>query len=157
MNGKNRYADTGAAIGGALAIDPTRPVYSNEDPYQFTGGYWQNINSTTGFSNPDWKYTSNPNSPQNPLAALELKNDKANSNDFVGNVDVDYKFHFLPDLRLHASIGGEYAEGTQTTIVSPYSFGNNYYGWNGDVTQYKYNLSYNIYVQYIKSLGANDF
>jgi len=157
MNGKNRYADTGAAIGGALAIDPTRPVYSNEDPYQFTGGYWQNINSTTGFSNPDWRYTSNPNSPQNPLAALELKNDKANSNDFVGNVDVDYKFHFLPDLRLHASIGGEYAEGTQTTIVSPYSFGNNYYGWNGDVTQYKYNLSYNIYVQYIKSLGANDF
>ncbi len=33
MNGKNRYADAGAAIGGALAIDPTRPVYSNEDPY----------------------------------------------------------------------------------------------------------------------------
>lgn len=157
MNGKNRYADTGAAIGGALAIDPTRPVYSTDDPYQFTGGYWQNINSTSGFSDPNWKYTSNPNSPQNPLAALELKNDKANSNDFVGNVDVDYKFHFLPDLRLHASIGGEYAEGTQTTTVSPYSFGNNYYGWNGDVTQYKYNLSYNIYVQYIKSLGANDF
>lgn len=96
MNGKNRYADTGAAIGGALAIDPTRPVYSTDDPYQFTGGYWQNINSTSGFSDPNWKYTSNPNSPQNPLAALELKNDKANSNDFVGNVDVDYKFHFLP-------------------------------------------------------------
>lgn len=27
MNGKNRYADTGAAIGGALSMDPTRPVY----------------------------------------------------------------------------------------------------------------------------------
>ena len=73
MNGKNRYADTGAAIGGALAIDPTRPVYSTDDPYQFTGGYWQNINSTSGFSDPNWKYTSNPNSPQNPLAALSLK------------------------------------------------------------------------------------
>lgn len=57
MNGKNRYADTGAAIGGALAIDPTRPVYSTDDPYQFTGGYWQNINSTSGFSDPNWKYT----------------------------------------------------------------------------------------------------
>ncbi len=157
MNGKNRYADAGAAIGGALAIDPTRPVYSNEDPYQFTGGYWQSTNSTSNFSDPDWKYTVNPNSAQNPVAALHLKNDQSNSNDFVGNVDVDYKFHFLPDLHVHASIGGEYAEGTQTTRISPYSFSNNYYGWNGAVTQYKYNLSYNIYAQYFKSVGANDF
>lgn len=156
MNGKNRYADTGAAIGGALSIDPTRPVYDGGDNYAFTGGYWQNIQGTNNFSDPDWKYTTNRNSPQNPLAALELKNDKANSNDFVGNIDVDYKFHFLPDLHVHASIGGEYAEGTQTTIVSPYSFSNNYYGWNGVNTEYKYNLSYNIYAQYLKSLGEHD-
>lgn len=157
MNGKNRYADTGASVGSALSIDPTHPVYATGDAYQFTGGYWQNTAATSGFSDPAWKYTVNPNSAQNPLAALELKNDKANSNDFVGNVDVDYKLHFLPDLHIHASMGGEYAEGTQTTITSPYSFSNNYYGWNGVATQYKYNLSYNVYAQYIKSLGVHDF
>lgn len=157
MNGKNRYADTGAAIGGALAADPTRPVYDSGEAYQFTGGYWQNILNSSGFSDPEWKYTVNKQSAQNPLAALELRNDKANSNDFVGNVDVDYKLHFFPDIHVHASVGGEYAEGTQTTLVSPYSFSNNYYGWDGSATQYKYNLSYNIYAQYIKSLGSHDF
>ncbi len=157
MNGKNRYADTGASIGSALSIDPTHSVYDSGDPYKFTGGYWQNVAATTGFSDPAWNYTVNPNSAQNPLAALNLKNDKANSNDFVGNVDVDYKVHFLPDLHIHASMGGEYAEGTQTTIISPYSFSNNYYGWNGIATQYKYNLSYNVYAQYLKSLGVHDF
>ena len=91
------------------------------------------------------------------MAALEQRNKKANSNDFVGNVEVDYKVHFLPDLRLHASIGGEYADGNEREIVSPYSYTNNYYGWNGLSTQYKYNISYNAYAQYIKSLGAHDF
>ena len=66
--------------------------------------------ATSGFSDPNWNYTVNKNTPQNPLAALEQKDDRSNSNDFVGNIEVDYKFHFLPDLRLHASIGGEYAK-----------------------------------------------
>lgn len=89
------------------------------------------------------------------MAALEQKDDSANSNDFVGNVEVDYKFHFLPDLHLHASLGGEYADGTQTTIYSPYSFSYNYYGNTSAVTEYKYNLSYNVYAQYVKTLGAH--
>ena len=106
MNGKNSYAE---CIGGAMAMDPTRPVYSDDPMYTTSGGYYQNMQATSAFSDPDWKYTTNKNTPGNPFAALEQKDDTANSNDFVGNVEVDYKFHFLPDLRLHASIGGEYA------------------------------------------------
>ena len=150
MNGKNSYAE---GIGGAMAMDPTRPVYSDDPMYRTSGGYYQTMQATSAFSDPDWKYTTNKNTPGNPLAALEQKDDTANSNDFVGNVEVDYKFHFLPDLRLHASIGGEYAEGTQTTIWSPYSYSYNYYGRNELATEYKYNLSYNVYAQYIKEVG----
>ena len=157
MYGRNRYADAGAAVGGALSIAPTHPVYGTGDAFKFSGGYWQNMQATDGFSDKDWTYTTDKNTPQNPLAALEQRNKKANSNDFVGNVEVDYKVHFLPDLRLHASIGGEYADGNEREIVSPYSYTNNYYGWNGLSTQYKYNISYNAYAQYIKSLGAHDF
>lgn len=153
MNGKNRYADSGAAIGGALSMDPTRPVYGDSDIFDVFGGFYQNYQATSGFSDPNWNYTVNKNTPQNPLAALEQKDDRSNSNDFVGNIEVDYKFHFLPDLRLHASIGGEYAEGVQTTIYSPYSFANNYYGDTKRDVQYKYNLSYNIYAQYIKNIN----
>lgn len=155
MNGKNRYADTGAAIGGALSMDPTRPVYGDDSMYDVFGGYYQNAQATSDFSGPNWKYTANKNTAQNPVAALEQKDDRANSNDFVGNVEVDYKFHFLPDLRLHASLGGEYADGTQTTVYSPYSFAYNYYGNNTSTSEYKYNLSYNVYAQYIKTLGAH--
>lgn len=157
MYGRNRYADAGAAVGGALSIAPTHPVYGTGDAFKFSGGYWQNMQATDGFSDKDWTYTTDKNTPQNPLAALEQRNKKANSNDFVGNVEVDYKVHFLPNLRLHASIGGEYADGNEREIVSPYSYTNNYYGWNGLSTQYKYNISYNAYAQYIKSLGAHDF
>ena len=155
MNGKNRYADTGAAIGGALSMDPTRPVYGGDSMYDVFGGYYQNAQATSDFSDPDWRYTANKNTAQNPVAALEQKDDRANSNDFVGNVEVDYKFHFLPDLRLHASVGGEYADGTQTTVYSPYSFAYNYYGNTSAVSEYKYNLSYNVYAQYVKTLGAH--
>jgi iron complex outermembrane receptor protein len=161
MYGKNHYADTGAALGGALSMDPTRPIYSNDPAAQFAGGYYQNMQAATGdnaFSDPNWNYTPNPNTPQNAVAALNLKNDQSKSHDFLGNIDMDYAFHFLPDLHLHASFGGEYAEGAQHTVTSPYAFGSsvNYYGWDGRNTQYKYNLSYNVYLQYLKSLGVHN-
>lgn len=157
MNGKNRYADTGAAVGGALAANPTEPVFKDGDMYKFSGGYWQNMMTTSNFSDPAWGYTPNNNSPQNPRAALDLKDDRANSNDFVGNIDMDYQVHYVPGLNIHASMGGEYAEGTQHTINSPYSFSNNFYGWDGKNTEYKYNIFYNVYAQYVKSFGENDF
>jgi iron complex outermembrane receptor protein len=157
MNGKNRYADSGAAVGGALSIDPTHPVYGDGDMYNYSGGYWQNMVPTSGFNDKTWAYTTNKNTPQNPLAALNLKDDTANSNDFIGNIELDYKFNFLPDLHIHANFGGDYADGRQTTIISPYSFSNNYFGWNGVTKQYKYNLSYSAYLQYIKTLGAHNF
>ena len=158
MNGKNRYADAGAALGGALSIDPTHPICSSDEKYKFTGGYWQPslISAADKVSDPNWKYIPNINTPQNPVAALNLRNDNANSNDFVGSVDMDYKFHFLPDLRFHAGIGGEYAEGSQHLVMSPYSFGNNYYGRDELTTQYKYNISYNMYLQYMKSISSHD-
>lgn len=151
MYGKNRYADAGSAIGNALTADPTQPVYMDSPT---TGGYWQNLQSAN-FNDPNWGLTTNPNTPSNPLATLKLQNKHANSHDFTGNVDVDYKVHFLPDLHIHANIGGEYAEGDERNVISPYSFSNNYFGWDGMETQYKYNLSYNVYAQYSKTLGSH--
>lgn len=151
MNGKTRYADAGGAIGNALSMDPTQSVHADSPT---TGGYWQTTQAAN-FADPNWGLTTNTNTPQNPLALLELQNNHANSNDFTGNIDVDYKLHFLPDLHIHANIGGEYAEGDQWNSISPYSFSNNYYGWEGLQTQYKYNISYNVYAQYMKTLGSH--
>ena len=64
-------------------------------------------------------------------------------------MEVDYKFHFLPDLRLHMNGGMDVSTGKQNTDVSPYSASNNYYGSYGWEKIDKYNLSFNSYLQYV--------
>lgn len=145
----NQYAD-GNVVSAAVTMDPTRPVYdSSTDVF---GGYYQ-WSVPANFNNPDWELTSNSLATQNPVALLNLKDDHAKSKSFIGNVEADYKFHFLPDLRIHANLGADYSEGCQTTIISPYSFSNNYYGSNGVAYEYKYNLSGSAYLQYIKDFA----
>ena len=148
----NRYVD-GAVVGSAITMDPTRPVYDNST--NVFGGYYQ-WSVPAEFGNPDWSLTKNSLAPQNPVALLDLKDDQAKSKSFIGNIEVDYKFHFLPDLRIHANLGADYSEGRQTTIISPYSYSNNYYGWNGTQYEYKYNLSGSAYLQYIKDFNDGD-
>ena len=145
----NQYA-YGGVVGSAITMDPTRPVYDNST--NVFGGYYQ-WSTKAEFNNPDWLLTKNSLAPQNPVALLDLKDDQAKSKSFIGNIEVDYKFHFLPDLRIHANLGADYSEGRQTTIISPYSYSNNYYGWNGTSYEYKYNLSGSAYLQYIKDFN----
>ncbi|WP_033147709.1 TonB-dependent receptor [Prevotella sp. P6B1] len=154
MYEKDRYADAGGAIGAALSIDPTRPVYTNDETSKFFGGYYQPYVNAS-YKNPDWTYTNNNNAPQNPLALLELKETLANANDFTGNFEADYKIHGFEDLHIHASYGGQYTESKQTDVISPYSFSNNYYGWNGLTRYYKYSITANAYAQYQKEIDAH--
>ena len=151
MVAKNRYAD-GGAVGAALAMDPTRPVYDDGSLNNAFGGFWQ-YSQNAEYNDPNWPLTNNTNATQNPVALLEQKNDHSKSKSFVGNIEVDYKFHFFPDMRIHANVGADYSEGRQTTDISPYSYSNYYYGWYGNSYSYKYNLSGNIYLQYMKEIG----
>ncbi len=155
---KDRYADAGGAIGAALSLDPTQPVYFAADDVRapFFAGYFQHSQSPKDF-NAEWKYTSNPNAPQNPLGLLNLKDVKAVTNDFTGNIDLDYKMHGFEDLRLHASYGGQYTEAKQDDVISKYSYSNNYYGWDGVTQNYKYSITANAYAQYIKEIGSHNF
>ena len=154
MYERDRYADAGGAIGSALSIDPTRPVYTNDETSKFFGGYYQPYVSAN-FSDPDWAFTSNANAPQNPLALLELKETKAKASDFTGNFEADYKIHGFEDLHIHASYGGQYTESKQTDDIANTSYSNNYYGWNGLTRYYKYSITANAYAQYQKELDAH--
>ena len=155
MNEQNRYADAGGAVGAALSMDPTQPVYSNDETSKFFNGYYQPAQGAS-FSDPEWKYTSNPNAPQNPLALLENKECKANANDFTGNFEVDYQIHGFEDLHIHASYGGQYTKSKQTDVISPYSYSNNYYGWDGETHYEKYSITANAYAQYQHEFGAHN-
>ena len=156
MAEKDSYVDSGAAIGGALAMDPTRSVYDHSEiGDSFFGGYYQNYQSTDAYPDKSWNYTSNTNTPQNPVAYLNQRSCIANSSDFNGNVEVDYKVHGFEDLRLHASYGGQYTSSTQDDWSSPYSYDNNYYGWNGVTKYYKYSITANAYAQYMHTFGSH--
>ena len=168
----NRYAD-GGVVGSSLSMDPTQPVYATgaSTTRMFTGedgvdrseqdilntwfdGYYQRISKGT-YNDAAWPYTKNSQTTANPAASLAHKNDRAHSGAFVGNLEADYKIHGFEDLRLHANFGADYSYGKQQTTVSPYSYSNFYYGWDGWSEEKKYNLQFNAYAQYYKDFNEN--
>ena len=154
INGKfmyahNRYAN-GDAIGDATRMDPTQPIYSSDPKYKNYHGYWQWLDS--GASLKDENYTTmwNRNTVANPLSRLYEKNDRANSYDYMGNIEADYKIHGFEDLRLHANASGDWANGTQDTDYANWGPSNFYYGNSGFTYERKYNLTFSAYAQYYK-------
>ncbi|RYY44384.1 MAG: SusC/RagA family TonB-linked outer membrane protein [Chitinophagaceae bacterium] len=102
-----RYANQGA-IGAAISYDPTQPVKSGNARY---GGYYQ------------WTDASTPtglmlNSASNPLALLDQTNNTWKPMRSVGNIQFDYKTHFLPDLRANLNLGYDIARSTGNTIIA---------------------------------------
>ena len=94
----NRFADEGA-IGSAVSFDPTQPVFAAGNKY---GGYYE------------WLQTDgNPIdlATRNPLALLDLRHNTSDVNRVIGNVQVDYKIHFFPDLHLLFNLGIDNASG----------------------------------------------
>ena len=166
----NRYAD-GSVVGSALSMDPTQPIKGGSTTRTYTGedgldrtekdivdtwfdGYYQRIAKGT-YSDAAWPYTTNKQTTANPAATLAQKNDRANSGSFVGNIEADYKIHGFEDLRLHANFGADYSYGKQVTTISPNSWSNFYYGWDGWTDESKYNLQFNAYAQYYKDFNDN--
>lgn len=154
MYEKNRYADSGA-IGAALAMDPTRPVRTDDPAYSVAGGYWQSLQNAD-FGDPNWTQTSYNQTPQNPVAMLRNKHCYAHANDYSGNAEVDYKIHGFEDLHIHGSIGAQYTATNQTDDIKRTSYSNNYYGWNDVENYYKYNIVANAYAQYMHKFGVHD-
>lgn len=147
-----RFADVGGAVGAAVRMDPTHPVYDFEnEPYvSKLGGYWQWYNTAEG--------AVNSNAPGNPLSLLTLKDDKAKSYDVMGNVEADYKFPFMPELHAHMNVATDIAHGRQNTLTSPTSFTNSTHGgYDGFEMKDKWNRLFNAYLQYSKELSSQKF
>jgi len=111
VNVKGSWADnqfaTTDAIGAALSFNPTLPVYSGSETY---GGYTEILQSNG---------TPVTIGTRNPLGLLEQRRDRSTVKRSIGNIQLDYKFHFLPDLRANLNLGYDVAEGHGTTYVSP--------------------------------------
>jgi iron complex outermembrane receptor protein len=119
-NTLKRFADEGA-IGSAVSFDPTQPVYSANN----YGGY-------TEWLQADGKPIDL--ATRNPLALLNLRNNSSNVNRFVGNIQLDYKLNFLPDLHVMANFGLDNANGRGDDYIDSLSATN--YKTKGRVTHY---------------------
>jgi iron complex outermembrane receptor protein len=100
----NRFADQGA-VGAAATFDPTQPVMDATHGGRW-GGYFEWLQPGTTL--PVDLAT------RNPLALLELRRNNSNANRVIGNVQLDYKLHFFPDLHVQANFGMDNASGSGT-------------------------------------------
>lgn len=144
---KSRFANLGA-IGAAVSFDPTQPVYATVNPQRF-GGYfeWLDPNSPTGLMNL---------AGRNPLGMLEQRYDEGTPQRSIGNIQFDYKFHFLPELRANLNLGYDVSKGAGTVYVSDSSAIGYVVGGKGGTNniykQTKQNTLLEFYLNYVKDL-----
>ena len=155
INGKfmyshNRYANTGA-IGEAVRFDPTQFVTSSWPAFKDFRGYYQWAGDGSAYNDYTVDRAIIATGPgKNPVAMINERNQRANSYDYMGNVEVDYQIHGFEDLRLHANASGDWANGKETTDLAPWGSSNYYYGNSGFSKENKYNLTFSAYAQYYK-------
>lgn len=99
---KKNAVDEGGALGGAVNMDPTKPIY--DDSYgNLFGGYYQNVR----FEEDDPDNIPRLDGQWNPVAILMQRYRPERVSKILANVELDYKMHFLPELRAVANVGIE--------------------------------------------------
>lgn len=141
----NRYAPAGSAIYGAAATDPTRPVYSGNDTF---GGYSEIVGATGEVSTVAGTW--------NPVGLLMQTNYHDNVKRIIANADIDYKMHFLPELKLHFTAGYDYTNGRSWNNVpasaAQYYRAGGYYCPVGP--NENHNMLYTVYLNYSKEIQS---
>lgn len=91
--------DEGAALGGAISMDPTKPIY---DANSIFGGFYQQLQLPSNTNDPNAKAGAG-----NPLGVLLQRQRPEDVQRLLGNIELDYKLHFLPELRAIVNLGLE--------------------------------------------------
>ena len=139
-NTKNNFAN-GGAIGSAIAFDPTQSVNSSATKF---GGYYEWL---------DGNGTLIDLATRNPVALLNQRDNTSSVNRFVGNVQLDYKIHWFPDLHVLFNFGIDNASGSGNDNIDSASATN--YKTGGRKTYYqqkKINTITDIQLFYSKDL-----
>ncbi|WP_188407077.1 SusC/RagA family TonB-linked outer membrane protein [Psychroflexus salis] len=142
---KNRFAP--AVEGAALRFDPTRPVRDPNSPF---GGFFEYFDDGSGTPVPELTV-------RNPVATLLQRNDRTETNRYYGNLNLDYRFHFLPEMKAVVNLGLDVAEGSGRNILSPesaqgYNSENELVGSEGFFENTRRNYLADGYLNYKKDL-----
>lgn len=148
----NNSFNNGGAVWAAATFNPTIPVYSGNSNY---GGFNEALDADG--------YPVNAG-VRNPRGLVDLYDSKSKVSRFIGSMDVDYKVHFLPDLKLHATIGADYAKGDGTIYVPGYaaqsfnkdeSLSGSDYKYGPQKNENRLLTLYANYAQYFENIKSN--
>ncbi|MDB5119917.1 MAG: SusC/RagA family TonB-linked outer membrane protein [Sphingobacteriales bacterium] len=140
---QNARFGTQGAIGGAVSFDPTHPVSANSNRYN---GYYEWTDANGNLTNLVGR---------NPVGLLNQRLDEGNPRRSIGNVQFDYKFHFLPELKANLNLGYDVSEGSGTVFVAD-SAASDYTrkGINNQYKQNKKNTLVDFYLNYAKEISS---
>ncbi len=97
----NNFANQ-SAVGSAVSFDPTQAPYASNK----YGGYFEWLQANGNVIG-----TNGAAAAPNPLGLLYINDDVSDVDRMIGNVQLDYKVHFLPDLHVLVNIGYDRAWG----------------------------------------------
>ena len=126
LSSQKNNIDAGGAIGAALNMDPTKPIYDNSPNNRF-GGYYQDLltkDPVTGAPLPFYSISGS----SNPVEKLMHNYNPQSIDKLLGNIELDYKTHFLPDLHVVLNFGMETSQSKIRSIASDNSIST--YGHN---------------------------
>lgn len=107
----NLYADN--PLGGCVSMNPTIPVrdFENGNP---VFGYWTSYNASGEVIGPDGKGTdlNTATAPVNPISEQLGKSSRGKSYQSIGNLQLNYKLPFLPELSADLNLAYDYQHGT---------------------------------------------
>ena len=151
---ENRFP--AGVISAAQFFDPTQTVYDKSAQGNLVSNYWEWFlynNSGQRTNN------ININATQNPLASLYGRRDVSTVFRSIGNLQLDYKFHFLPDLHFNINGGFDYQKGNGAVTMYPHyaqMIESGDVSTRRDYEQEKTNRLLEIYLNYTKDIKAID-
>ena len=128
--------DEGGSLGGAIAMDPTKPIYDNSPSNRF-GGFYQGtkVDGNNLILDGQW----------NPVAILQQRQRPERAMRVLANIEFDYKMHFLPELRAVVNFG---LDASKSRISESYS--------DNSIATYKFNTANtDINTNYLFNPGEN--
>ncbi|VAW30197.1 Outer membrane TonB-dependent transporter, utilization system for glycans and polysaccharides (PUL), SusC family [hydrothermal vent metagenome] len=159
---KNKFADQGA-IGAATQFNPTNPIKSDSTYtvyYNKPDGTPDSTSTNYGgyYTGTQANGTPVALGPTNPVALLNLTDNHSNVSSLLGNLKLDYKFHFLPELSAHLNLAYNHSKSKGALIVPEYA------SWTYDpvngggtynaYTQQKKNDLLDFYLNYNKDVKS---
>jgi iron complex outermembrane receptor protein len=148
VNLKGSYAKSefsnSSAVGNAVSFDPTQPIRNNG---KYNDGYYTWLKDGA----------VNTEGTDNPVALLNLSTDEANVYRSIGNIQTDYKFHFLPDLHANLNLAYDYSKSDGKKFSPDSTSWTDAYNFGGDKEKYTQTRKMQLldfYLNYTKELPS---